>query len=226
MIESINQRLAKLTPRNNFKSGGMGLDFPIHKSYTPLHGAAAVGGWVEIGRTTNGSELDDIDFQECNMSIGTTLAFFTNHDFDEGIESCKLIDDDDSQRFCSEGLRLEIKDSDMYEINPLNQEIREKYQPQFIEGTSEIIDIRSPAIISDFEFIPQTGMISFSIDRPQYVIMYIPNEFVTSQMLVTINGQIPNELDGENNILGKEISMIRFVPDDSGLVMIMPLPEQ
>ena len=150
MIESINQRLAKLTPRNNFKSGGMGLDFPIHKSYTPLHGAAAVGGWVEIGRTTNGSELDDIDFQECNMSIGTTLAFFTNHDFDEGIKSCELIDNNDAQKFCSDGLELEIKDSDKYEINPLTLEIREKYQPQFIEGTAKIIDILSPAIISDF----------------------------------------------------------------------------
>ncbi|MGY5147176.1 MAG: thrombospondin type 3 repeat-containing protein [Candidatus Nitrosopumilus sp. bin_7KS] len=168
------------------------------------------------------SELDDIDFQECNMSIGTTLAFFTNHDFDEGVKLCELIDDVDAQKFCLDGLKLEIQDSDNYEVNPLTQDVREKYQPQFIEGTSKIIDILSPAIISDFGFIPQTGMISFSIDRPQYVIMYIPNEFVTSQMLVTINGQIPNKLDGEDNILGKEIAMIRFSPNESGLVMITP----
>ena len=168
------------------------------------------------------SELDDIDFQECNMSIGTTLAFFTNHDFDEGVKLCELIDDVDAQKFCLDGLKLEIQDSDNYEVNPLTQDVREKYQPQFIEGTSKIIDILSPSIISDFGFIPQTGMISFSIDRPQYVIMYIPNEFVTSQMLVTINGQIPNKLDGEDNVLGKEIAMIRFSPNDSGLIMITP----
>ena len=82
---------------------------------------------------------------------------------------------------------------------------------------------QSPAVISNFEFIPQTGIISFSIDRPQYVIMYIPSEFVTSKMVVTVNGKIPNELDAKNNIFEEEIAMIRFVPNDAGLVMITPL---
>ncbi len=68
------------------------------------------------------------------------------------------------------------------------------------------------------------GIISFSIDRPQYVILYIPNEFVTAKMVVTVNDQIPNELVGENDVSGEDIAMIRFVPNDAGLVMITPLP--
>jgi hypothetical protein len=109
------------------------------------------------------------------------------------------------------------------DAEPLSEDIREKFQPQFIEGTSKIIDIQSPAVISDFQFIPEIGMISFSIDRPQYVILYIPSEFVTSKMIVTINGQIPSELSAKNNVLGEDIAMIRFAPNDSGLVMITPL---
>ena len=169
------------------------------------------------------SELDSIDFQECSMSIGTTLAFFTNHDFDEGEKSCELIDNDDARKFCLDGLRLEIEDSEKYEKTPLTQEKREKYQPQFIEGSSKSIDIRSPAIVSDFEFNPQIGIIIFQIDRPQYVTLYIPNEFVTPKMAVTVNGQIPSQLDAKNNVLGEDISMITFVPNNAGTVMITPM---
>ncbi len=173
----------------------------------------------------NESKLDSLDYQECSMSTGTTMAFFTNHNFDEGKSICELIDDENSQKLCIDGLRLEIEDSEKYENNPLTLETREKFQPQFIEGSSKIIEIRSPAIVSDFEFIPKIGMISFSIDRPQYVTLYIPSEFVTPKMVVTVNGQIPSQLDAENNVLGEDIVMIRFVPDNSGLVMITPLPE-
>lgn len=169
------------------------------------------------------SELDSIDFQECSMSVGTTLAFFTNHDFDEGEKSCKLIDNENAQKFCLDGLRLEIEDSDRYEKTPLTLEIREKFQPQFIEGSSKIIDIRSPAIVSNFEFDPKDGTISFFIDRPQYVTLYIPNEFVTSKMIVTVNGQIPSQLDAKNNVLGEKIAMITFVPNNAGMVLITPL---
>ena len=42
-------------------------------------------------------------------------------------------------------------------------------------------------------------------------------------MVVTVNGQIPNELDAKNNIFGEKIAMIRFVPNNAGLVMITPL---
>lgn len=171
------------------------------------------------------SQLESIDFVECSMSIGTTLAFFTNHDFEEGEKSCLLIDNKQGQNYCLEGLRLEIQDSEKYEVEPLTLDKREKYQPQFIDGTSKVIDIQSPAVVSNFQFIPEVGIISFSIDRPQYVVMYIPSEYVTSKMIVTVDGKIPNEIDAKGNVLGKDIAMIRFVPDNLGLVMITPLPE-
>ncbi len=177
-----------------------------------------------ISNLCSESELNDVDFVECSMSVGTTLAFFTNHNFEQGAKSCELIENKQGQNHCLEGLRLEIQDSEKYDATPLTKDIREKFQPQFIKGTSKIIDIQSPAVISDFQFIPEVGMISFSIDRPQYVIMYIPNEFVTSKMVVTVNGQIPSDLSAKNNVLGEDIAMIRFVPNDAGLVMITPLP--
>lgn len=176
-----------------------------------------------ISNLCNESELDSLDYQECSMSTGTTLAFFTNHNFDEGKSYCELIDDKNSQKFCLDGLRLEIEDSDKYEKTPLTLEIREKYQPQFIEGSSKIIDIRSPAIVSNFVFEPKDGTISFFIDRPQYVTLYIPNEFVASKIVVSVNGQIPSQLDAKNNVLGEDIAVIRFVPDDAGFVTIIPL---
>lgn len=176
-----------------------------------------------ISNLCNESELNGLDYQECSMSIGTTLAFFTNHNLNEGKSSCELIDDKNTQKLCLDGLRLEIEDSQKYEKTPLTLEMREKFQPQQVEGSSKIIDIRSPAVISDFEFNPIVGIISFSIDRPQYVTMYIPSEFVAPKMVVTVNGKIPSQLDAENNVLGEDIAMIRFVPNNSGVVMITPL---
>ncbi|MGY5149370.1 MAG: thrombospondin type 3 repeat-containing protein [Candidatus Nitrosopumilus sp. bin_68KS] len=175
-----------------------------------------------VSNLCNESELDSIDFVECSMSIGTTLAFFTNHDVEEGSKSCKLIEHQQGQNYCLEGLRLEIQDSEKYDIEPLTEDVRKKFQPQFIEGTSKIIDIDTSAIVSDFQFIPEAGMISFSIDSPHHVVMYIPNEFVTSKMTVTVNGQIPNELSAKNNVLGEDIAVIRFTPNDAGLVLITP----
>ena len=177
-----------------------------------------------LSNLCNESQLNNIDFVECSMSTGSTLAFFTDHDMKQGSKFCNLIEHEQSQNYCLDGLRLEIQDSKQYDIAPLSENLREKFQPQFIEGTSKIIDIQSPAIISNFQFMPEVGIISFSIDRPQYVVMYIPNEFVTSKMAVSINGLIPSDLSTKNNVLDENITMIRFVPNDSGLVMITPLP--
>ena len=176
-----------------------------------------------ISNICDASKLEYLDYIECSMSVGTTLAFFSNHDYDEGAKLCKIIENKNGRENCLEGLRLEINDSEKYETEPLTEEIREKFQPQFIESSSKIIDIRSPAQISNFEFIPQIGMISFSIDAPKYVIMYIPSEFVQSELLVAVNSQIPSELDITKNVSDGEVVMIRFVPDNAGIVMITSL---
>lgn len=166
------------------------------------------------------AHLQDSDYIECNMSTGTTIAFFTNHDYSKGEKLCKLIENEQAQNYCLEGLDLEIQDSEKYERQPLTEQVREKFQPQKVSGTSAIIDIRSPAKISNFEFTPNVGIISFTIDSPQYVILYIPNEFLSSKMLVTVNGEIPPEIDSQANLLDEEVSMIRFVPKTSGIVLI------
>ncbi|EIJ66093.1 thrombospondin type 3 repeat protein [Candidatus Nitrosopumilus salaria BD31] len=175
-----------------------------------------------LSNLCDSEQLERFDNVECSMSTGTTLAFFTNHDFEKGKELCNMIEDADSRNYCIEGLRLEIQDSEKYESNPLTEDIREKFQPQFIEG-SKSIDIRSPAIISDFQVMKEVGVISFSIDKPQYVILYIPSEFVASKMLVTVNGQIPMDLKSQDYLLGKEMAMISFVPNQSGTVLITPV---
>jgi len=176
-----------------------------------------------ISNLCDSEQLERTDFIECSMSTGTTLAFFTRHDFEKGKELCNLIEDTDSRNYCIEGLRLEIQDSEKYETNPLTEDNREKFQPQFIEGTKSI-DVRSPVIISDFKFIKEIEFISFSIDKPQYVILYVPSEFVTQKMMVTVNGQIQKDLKLQDYLLGKEITMISFTPDQSGTVLITSIP--
>jgi len=176
-----------------------------------------------ISNLCDSSQLDRLDFLECSMSIGTTLAFVSNHDFEKGSELCSLIQNDEIKNLCINGLKGEIEDSEKYEIQPLTLENREKFQPQYIQNGSKVIDILSPAIISDFNYVENVKAISFSIDRPQYVVMYIPNELLSSKILVAVNGKIPNVLESQNNVAGENISMIRFIPDEPGLVLIAPL---
>ncbi|QUC64025.1 thrombospondin type 3 repeat-containing protein [Nitrosopumilus sp. K4] len=178
-----------------------------------------------ISNICDENQLRGNDYVECNMSTGTTLAFFANHDFEKGKELCTLIEDEDARNYCVEGLRLEIQDSERYESSPLTEDVREKFQPQFIEGISKTIDIRSPALVSDFQFVPEIELISFTVDRPQYVILYIPNDLVGSKMAVMVNGQSPSQLDAKNNVLGEDIVMIKFVPNEQGLVLITPLAQ-
>ena len=167
--------------------------------------------------------LQRIDYVNCNMSIGNTLAFFTDHDLEKGKELCNLIENEDSRNYCTKGLELEIQESEKQTFTPYTEDIREKFQPQFIDST-RTIDIRSPALVSNFQFIPEIGMISFSIDKPQYVILYIPNDLVESKMAVMVNGQSPSQLDAKNNVLGEDVVMIKFVPKEPGMVLITPLP--
>ena len=165
------------------------------------------------------------DYIDCSMFVGNTLAFFTNHDLEKGTKSCNLIENENSRNYCIKGLELEIQDSKKQTFTPLTEDVREKFQPQFIKGTSKAIDIRSPALVSDFQSIPEIGMISFNIDKPQYVIMYMPSGYVAPKMSVTVNGQIPSQLDVKNNVLGEDVTMISFVPKQSGLVLITPLAQ-
>jgi len=170
-----------------------------------------------LSNLCNESELQRHDFVECNMSLGTTLSFFTNHDYEEGAKSCNLIENKESKKLCLEGLKLEIQDSENYEIKPLTENIREKYQPQKIDLNS-IIDIRSPAIVSDFSYLKEIKMMQFSFDRPSYIIMYIPSDLFPEQPLITVNGIIQNIIPTDANLDG--IVVIQLNPNSAGMVMI------
>ena len=166
------------------------------------------------------SELDKLDYQECSMSLGTTIAFFTNHDFDEGKISCELIEDEKTQKLCFEGLQLEIKDSEKYETTPLTLEKREKYQPQFIDDKT--IDIRTPAIISNFSYSKDIETVLFSIDRSGYVIMYVPFDLLPNQeAILTVNNQVPNNLTSNDTAIMDHVA-ITFEADSAGIVYFGP----
>jgi len=163
------------------------------------------------------SELQRPDFVECSMSVGTTLSFFTNHDYEEGAKSCNLIENKESKKLCLDGLKLEIQDSENYKIKPLTENIREKYQPQKI-GLNSIVDIRSPAIISDFSYLKEIKIMQFSFDRPSYIIMYVPSDLFSEQPLITVNGIVQNIIPADNNLDG--ITVIHLNPNSAGIVII------
>ena len=41
-------------------------------------------------------------------------------------------------------------------------------------------------------------------------------------MLVTVNGQIPKQLEVKDNVFGKDTVMMRFTPSKSGIVLLTP----
>ena len=164
------------------------------------------------------SELDRLDYQECSMSLGTTIAFFTNHNFDEGKASCDLIEDGKTQKLCLDGLRLEIEDSERYEKTPLTLEKREKYQPQFVDDKT--IDIRTPAIVSNFSYSKDMGTILFSIDRSGYVIMYVPFDLLPSgEAVLAVNGHVPANLASDDTAIKDHVA-ITFESDSAGTVYL------
>ena len=166
------------------------------------------------------SELDKLDYQECSMSLGTTIAFFSNHNFDEGRVSCELIEDEKTQKLCIDGLRLEIEDSEKYEVTPLTLEKREKYQPQFVDDRT--IDIRTPAIISNFSYSKNMEIILFSVDRSGYVIMYVPFDLLPSgEAVLTVNGLVPDSLVSNDTAIKGHVA-ITFEANSAGIVYLGP----
>ena len=174
-----------------------------------------------ISSLCNSKHLEKNDYLECSMSTGTTLAFFANHDLQKGQELCNMITDDVSRNYCIEGLRLEIQDSEKYELTPLTEDIREKFQPQWVGDY--VIDIRTPSTISNFNYDSETGLITFFFDKPQYILLHIPNDLLLPMSyVVSVNGVMVNDLVVESDFMGKDVTMLQFVPNDSGMVVISP----
>ena len=168
------------------------------------------------------SELGNQDYQQCVMSIGTTFAFRSFHNFEVASKFCELIEDEKDKKFCIQGLELEIQDSEKYKISPLTQEIRERFQPQMVTQDSKewIIDIRSPAIISNFSYTEEIKLIQFSIDRSSYIIMYIPEDLLSKAVIVTVNGLVPKDILADAKSIEGYVA-IQMVPKNSGMVRIL-----
>jgi hypothetical protein len=168
------------------------------------------------------SKLGNQDYQQCVMSIGTTFAFQNFHNFEAASEFCELLEDKQDKEFCIQGLELEIQDSEKYKISPLTQEIRERFQPQTVIQDSKewIIDIRSPAIISNFIYIEETKLIQFSIDRSSYIIMYVPEDLLSKAILVTVNGMVPKDILADTKSIDGYVG-IKMVPKNSETVLIL-----
>lgn len=170
------------------------------------------------------SELSSQDYQQCVMSIGTAFAFRSFHNFEVASKFCELIEDEKDKEFCLQGLELEIQDSEKYKIAPLNQEIREKFQPKTVKlGSKElIVDIRSPAIISEFTYVEETKMIMFSFDKPSYIIMYIPNDLLPKKLVLTVNGVVPHDVMMDSKQI-KGYTTVQIVPKTAGIVIFTPV---
>ena len=73
------------------------------------------------------------------------------------------------------------------------------------------------------KIVPEIGLMTFSFDKPQYIILYIPEGVLPPRAVVSVDGVIPNDLVYEDNFMGEDVTMIRIVPDNAGMVMIAPV---
>ena len=169
------------------------------------------------------SELNDLDYQQCSMSIGSTLAFHTDHDLEQSSRSCELVSDEQGKAFCKEGLQLEVEDSRRYLESPLTAEIREKFQPQKIQLKTEeiIMDIVSPAIISDFLYDADTKFIQFTFDRSTYITMYIPSELMNKKNVILVNGEAERNVSYKNIFVDRNYLVVRVEADNPGVLQIL-----
>jgi len=86
-----------------------------------------------------------------------------------------------------------------------------------------IIDIRSPAKISDFNYSENNKIINFSFDKPTYIILYVPKHLLPNEMTVTVNGIAPKLLEYDNNYFDENIFMIRMQTEYPGIVEFTPV---
>jgi len=168
------------------------------------------------------SELRIFDYQQCRDNLGLSIAFHTNHNFEEGSRLCNLINDDVGKQYCQKGLQREINDAKEYKVYDPTKGVRELVQPIWIKENNSnkwIVDFRSPAKISDFVYDQETKMMQFSFDKPYRIIIYISTELLPENLNVMVNGKIQNNLEIKHGLYDNH-SMIKILPDKSGTVLI------
>jgi hypothetical protein len=136
------------------------------------------------------SELNLFEFQMCSKNIGISLAFHNNHNFEKSSESCQMIENEQSRKFCLEQLKEEIAKYQRDKKTQFLEKDKEKFQPQWIrQGDKKwIIDFISSSIISDFKYNEDIKEMSFSFDTPKVIGIYVWNELLSEEIVITING--------------------------------------
>ena len=127
----------------------------------------------------------------CSKNIGVSLAFHNNHEMDKSSKFCLMIENEKGREFCLELLKEEIL---KYKLDKqqgqLSEKEIEKFQPQWIKQDDKkwIVDFRSNAIISDFDYIEETKKMQFSFDEPNAIKIYAWDELFPEKFVVSING--------------------------------------
>ncbi len=175
-----------------------------------------------VKNTCSESELRIFDYLQCRQNLGVTIAFYTNHNLEEGSKLCDLITDDQGKQYCHRGLETEINEANEYKVYDPTKGVRELFQPIWIKENDSnkwIVDFRSPAIISNFVYDEGTKTMQFSFDKPYRIIMYISTDLLPEDPIVTVNDQIQNDLEIKHGLYDNH-SMIKILPDKPGIVII------
>jgi len=174
-----------------------------------------------VSNVCSKSELNSLDYHQCNVSLGLSLAYHTDHDLEEGSKFCIAIADEEGKESCLFGLIGEIIDSERYKGSPLTREQREIFQPIWIKSDSKewIIDFRSQAMISDVDYKEQIKLLKFSFDKAVPITMFVPNEILPEKFVTVVNGLVPSELY-VNDEQFEGYTVIQIIPDDYGWVLI------
>ena len=174
-----------------------------------------------ISTLCNKSKLNKFEYEECSKVIGITLTFHTNHNLEEGIKFCEMIDDNEGKQYCIAGLEQEIQTQKLYFTSPPHETQIDKFQPKWIKQGDKkwIVDFRSPAIISDFYYVEERQAMQFSIDKRAVIRIYVWSDLLPEKLEITIDG-VHEKNAGINFDEYEGYTMIKILPSKSGTILI------
>jgi len=168
------------------------------------------------------SQLNSHDYEKCNLILGATLAFHTNHNLEEGSKFCEMIDDKEGKEFCISGLDQEIKKAEYYSASPFQEVQLNKLQPKWIKPGDKkfVVEFRSLAIISGFSYVEETKTMQFSFNKPAIIKIYTWSELLPEKLVLTTNGVTEKNVSIQYS---EGYRIIQFSPTTSGTVLISGL---
>jgi len=174
-----------------------------------------------ISNMCSESELNEFEFEMCSNNIGVSLTFHNNHEIDISLKFCLLIDNEKGRASCTDKVKEEMLKYKMDKQKQVTEKESIKFQPQWIkqEDKKWIVDFRSYAIISDFDYIEETKEIQFSFDAPELIHIYAWNELLPEKLVVTINGVHEKNVKINYDEI-EDITKIMISPTKSGTVLI------